>query len=201
MKKITLSFIFVIIFALSSFAQTTEHLKFKGVPIDGTLSEYIAKMNQAGFQLVETDDGEALLEGEFAGYKDCIIGVKTLQKQNLVHEIVVLFPSQDKWSGLYYDYERLKTMLTKKYGAPTKCVERFVNTPSYRDISDDNDKMEELEDDHCEYYSMYELNSGNIVLSIKSDNVLLGFRVNRIKLFYSDKVNSEKFEDAAMEDL
>ena len=53
----------------------------------------------------------------------------------------------------------------------------------------------------CEYYSMYELNSGNIVLSIKSDNVLLGFRVNRIKLFYSDKVNSEKFEDAAMEDL
>ncbi len=54
-----------------TFAQSSEHLKFKGVPIDGTLSEYVSKMKQAGFQLIETDDGVAVLEGEFAGYKDC----------------------------------------------------------------------------------------------------------------------------------
>lgn len=109
------------------FAQSSEHLKFKGVPIDGTLSEYVSKMKQAGFQLVGTDDGVALLEGEFAGYRGCMVGVKTLQKKDLVHEIVVFFPSQDKWSGLSYDYERLKTMLTKKYGNPAECVEQFVN--------------------------------------------------------------------------
>ena len=135
----------------SSFAQSSEHLKFKGVPIDGTLNEYISKMKQAGFQLVGTDDGVALLEGEFAGYSDCIVGVKTLQKFNLVHEIVVLFPSQDKWAGLNYDYERLKTMLTKKYGEPDECMEKF-NSPSYM-IEDDNDKMREVRMNNCKYYS------------------------------------------------
>lgn len=113
MKKIVVTLFLLMSFTLT-FAQSSDHLKFKGVPIDGTLSEYVLKMKQAGFQLIETDDGEAVLEGEFAGYSDCMIGVKTLQKQDLVHEIVVLFPSQDKWSGLSYDYERLKSMLTKK---------------------------------------------------------------------------------------
>lgn len=198
MKKTSFALFFMILFALSSYAQDSEHLKFKGVPIDGTLNEYVTKMKQVGFQLIETEDGIALLEGEFAGYSDCMVAVKTLQKQSLVHEIVVLFPSQDKWSGLSYDYERLKTMLTKKYGEPDECVERFINTPSYIDIDDDNDKLREVENDHCEYYSVYNTDNGSISLTISNDGYLFGCRV---KLFYSDKINSEKFDDAAMEDL
>ena len=38
MKKIILTLSFLMIL-MSSFAQSTEHLKFKGVPIDGTLNE------------------------------------------------------------------------------------------------------------------------------------------------------------------
>ena len=197
MKKIVVTLFLLMSFTLI-FAQSSEHLKFKGVPIDGTLSEYVLKMKQVGFQLIETDDGVALLEGEFAGYRDCMVGVKTLQKKDLVHEIVVLFPSQDKWSGLSYDYERLKTMLTKKYGNPAECVEQFVNTPIYIDIDDDNDKLREVENDHCEYYSVYNIDNGSILLTISNDGYLFGCRV---KLFYSDKINSEKFDNAAMEDL
>lgn len=200
MKKLFVT-LFLLMFCTLTFAQDSEHLKFKGIPIDGTLNEYVSKMKQAGFQLVEIDDGVALLEGEFAGYRDCMIGVKTLQKHDLVHEIVVLFPLQNTWSDLSYDYERLKTMLSKKYGNPAESVEKFVNTPSYRNLNDDNDKMSEVENDHCEYYSVYGVENGNIVLSIESDDVLLGFRHNRVKLFYSDKINSKKFDDAAMEDL
>lgn len=197
MKKIVVTLFLVLSFTLT-FAQSSEHLKFKGVPIDGTLNEYVLKMKQTGFQLVGTDDGVALLEGEFAGYRGCMVGVKTLQKKDLVHEIVVFFPSQDKWSGLSYDYERLKTMLTKKYGNPAECVEQFVNTPTYIDIDDDNDKLREVENDHCEYYSVYNTDNGSILLTISNDGYLFGCRV---KLFYSDKINSEKFDNAAMEDL
>ena len=197
MKKLIITFSFLMIL-LSSFAQSSEHLKFKGVPIDGTLNEYVAKMKQAGFNHEGTEDGTALLSGEFAGYSDCIVGVKTLQKLNLVHEIVVLFPTQDKWTGLSYDYERLKTMLSKKYGEPDECVEKFVNTPSYIDINDDNDKMREVESDHCEYYSIYNSEYGSITLQISYDGYFFGCRV---KLFYTDKINSEIFDDAAMEDL
>lgn len=196
MKKIIATLSFLMILMSSSFAQSSEHLKFKGVPIDGTLNEYVNKMKQAGFVLEETEDGVALLSGEFAGYSDCIVGVKTLQKLNLVHEIVVLFPSQDKWAGLNYDYERLKTMLTKKYGEPDECMEKF-NSPSYR-IEDDNDKMREVRMNNCKYYSTYNTDNGSISLTISNDGYEFGCRV---KLFYTDKTNSEIFDDAVMEDL
>ena len=196
MKKIIATLSFLMILMSSSFAQSSEHLKFKGVPIDGTLNEYVNKMKQAGFVLEETEDGVALLSGEFAGYSDCIVGVKTLQKLNLVHEIVVLFPSQDKWAGLNYDYERLKTMLTKKYGEPDECMEKF-NSPSYR-IEDDNDKMREVRMNNCKYYSTYNTDNGSISLTISNDGYEFGCRV---KLFYIDKTNSEIFDDAVMEDL
>ena len=196
MKKIIITLSLLMVLVLSSFALNSEHLKFKGVPIDGTLNEYVSKMKQAGFVLEGTEDGVALLSGEFAGYSDCIVGVKTLQKLNLVHEIVVLFPSQDKWAGLNYDYERLKTMLSKKYGEPDECVEKF-NAPSYM-ITDDNDKMRQVENNNCEYYSKYDTNNGSITLTISNDGYEFGCRV---KLFYTDKINSEIFDDAAMEDL
>lgn len=191
-----MTFSFLMILMSSSFAQSSEHLKFKGVPIDGTLNEYVNKMKQAGFYYETTEDGIALLSGEFAGYSDCIVGVKTLQKLNLVHEIVVLFPSQDKWAGLNYDYERLKTMLTKKYGEPDECIERF-NAPSYMTM-DDNAKMYQVERNNCEYYSKYDTNNGSISLTISNDGYEFGCRV---KLFYTDKTNSAIFDDAVMEDL
>lgn len=196
MKKIIITLSLLMVLVLSSFAQNSEHLKFKGVPIDGTLNEYVSKMKQAGFVLEGTEDGIALLSGEFAGYSDCIVGVQTLQKLNLVHEIVVLFPSQDKWSGLSYDYERLKTMLSKKYGEPDECVEKF-DAPSYM-ITDDNDKMRQVENNNCEYYSKYDTNNGSIILTISNDGYEFG---SRVKLFYTDKTNSEIFDEAAMEDL
>lgn len=195
MRKIVITLVFLMIL-LSAFSQSSEHLKFKGVPIDGTLNEYVAEMKQVGFYYEGIEDGVALLGGEFAGYSDCIIGVKTLQKLNLVHEIVVLFPSQDKWAGLSYDYERLKVMLSKKYGEPDECVERF-NSPSYM-INDDNGKMYETIMNNCEYYSIYNTDNGSITLTISNDGYSFGCRV---KLFYTDKINSKIFEDAAIDDL
>jgi hypothetical protein len=196
MKKIIATLSFLMILISSSFAQNSEHLKFKGVPIDGTLNEYVSKMKQAGFVLEGTGNGIVMLSGEFAGYSDCIVGVKTLQKLDLVHEIVVLFPSQDKWAGLSYDYKRLKAMLTKKYGEPDKCMEKF-NAPSYM-IEDDNDKMREVVMNNCKYYSTYNTDNGSITLTISNDGYELGCRV---KLFYTDKINSEIFDNVAMEDL
>lgn len=50
--------IFLLLFAstiLISLAQDkSEHLSFKGVPIDGTLNEYVSKMKAAGFSYLGT---------------------------------------------------------------------------------------------------------------------------------------------------
>lgn len=48
MKRLLMLFVCAL-FAITAHAQS-EHLTFKGVPIDGTLSQYVAKMRAAGFQ-------------------------------------------------------------------------------------------------------------------------------------------------------
>ncbi len=93
MRKIIISLFVVLAAFATAFAQSqSEHLTFKGVPIDGTLDEYVAKMKQAGFTYVTTQDGVAVLEGDFAGYQGCTVGVSTLKATNVVNTIGVMFP-------------------------------------------------------------------------------------------------------------
>lgn len=84
----------IMLTTMLSFAQTSEHPIFKGVPIDGTLGEYVAKMKQNGFTHIGTEDGVAILNGDFAGYKDCYIAVSILKQKDLAHRIAVLFPNR-----------------------------------------------------------------------------------------------------------
>lgn len=184
----------------SSFAQSSEHLKFKGVPIDGTLNEYVNKMKQAGFQLVEIEDGVAIMEGNFAGYNDCQIGINSSQKRDLVCEVAVVFPTQKEWTGLYDNYESLKSMLTQKYGNPVECVEEFALLKEKS--KDEINKI--MMDSYafyyhigmCIWYSSFDTLNGSINLSIKNQ----GFS-HFVLLRYCDKINCDKYKDDAMEDL
>src|SRR5205085_1224142 len=112
-----------------SFGQTkpdsSKHLTFKGIPLDGTLDQYVAKMVQSGFNRISQENGVATLQGDFAGYKDCNVNVSTLKQTDLVHKIVVLFPKKDTWSTLSENYSDLKLMLKEKYGDPSEIVEKF----------------------------------------------------------------------------
>ena len=61
----------------------SDHMTFKQVPINGTLSDYVDKMQNSGFTLFGTENNIAILKGDFAGYKSCFIGVSTLEKKRL----------------------------------------------------------------------------------------------------------------------
>lgn len=196
MKKLFL-FLSFLFFTLYAYSQNS-HLTFKGVPIDGSLDSYVVKMKAAGFEHIGTEDGIALLKGDFAGYRGCFIGVQTLRPRNLVHEITVVFPKQEEWPNLEYDYLKIKEMLTTKYGAPSKCKEEFVQTPIYMDIKRDDHKMRELRDGRCEYYSVFTLDNGRISLEIRDT----GFPYEaHIQLWYTDKTNESVIEADAMDDL
>lgn len=193
MKKIVVTLFLLMSFTLI-FAQSSEHLKFKGVPIDGTLNEYVSKMKQAGFQLVGTDDGVALLEGEFAGYRGCLIGVSTLKSVNVVNTIGVVFPARDNWSSLEGDYEHLKSMLTEKYGEPSDVVEKFQG---YGDPQTDQEKWINIMTDNYTWYTIFETENGDIQLSLEKGDYGEYF----VLLKYFDKINTEAVRSAAMEDL
>lgn len=54
-------------------------------------------MEQDGFKNLGTENGTVMLNGEFAGYKDCIVGVSTLKQKDLVYKVAVIFPEKDTW--------------------------------------------------------------------------------------------------------
>ena len=190
--------LFLLLFAivtLSTFAQTTsEHLTFKGVPIDGTLTEFVSKLKQKGLTHIGTEDGTAILKGDFAAYKNCTIAAVSLKQKNLVAKVGVIFPSLETWSSLSNNYFSLKEMLTKKYGEPAVCVEEFQN-----DFGKDNDnlKIHGVKMDKCKYVTGYTTEKGDIELQIKGSFTDGCY----VTLIYFDKINGEVIEAEAMEDL
>lgn len=197
MKTILISLFSMIVF-ITSFVQNStdseKHLKFKGVPIDGTLNEYVSKMKNSGFTLIRTEDGVAMLKGDFAAYKGCIVVVATLKEKDLVSRITVIFPEQDTWLSLSSNYFNIKELLTEKYGEPSKIVEKF---DTYSEPDDDNSKMHEVGMYRCKYYITYELANGTIQLSIEND----GFSTSFVMLSYFDKTNSKIIRQKAIDDL
>ena len=184
--------IILIFTTLLNFAQSSEHLSFKGVPIDGTLLQYITKMKENGLSLIQSKDGTALLKGDFAGYKDCIVGVSTLNQKDLVHKIGVVFPENDSWSSLSNYYFNIKDLLIEKYGEPTNVVEKFDE-----ETDDDNMKFIKVQLDNCTYFSAWQTGKGDIQLTINHLNSSSCF----IKLTYFDKINGEKIKAKAKSDL
>ena len=193
MKTKILTFILSLTVMLT-FAQTSEHLSFKGVPIDGTLNEYVDNMKKSGFTHISSENGVALLKGDFAAYKDCIIGVATLKQKDLVSKITVIFPEKDTWSSLSSNYYNLKELLSEKYGEPSEVVEKF---DTYSEPKDDNSKMHEVGMNRCYYYTTFDLENGSIHLSIEND----GFSTSFVMLSYYDKINSEIIRQKALDDL
>ena len=191
MKKILLCIVSVL-FAISAMAQS-EHLSFKGVPIDGTLDQYVAKMKAAGFTYLGQQDGTALLQGDFAGFKGCTVGVSTLKSVNVVSTIGVIFPACNDWSSLEQNYDHLKSMLTEKYGQPSDVVERFQNgTPR-----DNNSRLHELYMDRCTWYTTFATPKGDIQLSLQKREYNSCF----VLLKYYDKINTDTVRQQAMDDL
>ncbi|MDR6845538.1 hypothetical protein [Flavobacterium granuli] len=194
--KIILSLIVFLTSNSFTYSQVSDHLVFKGVPIDGTLDEYVSKMKEEGFSHIETENGTALLNGDFAGYKDCIVGVSILKQKDLVYKIGVLFPNKETWSTLSGNYFDLKEMLTEKYGKPSDAIEKF-DVPSYSQPRDDNDKMYKVKFDNCKYYSIWKTDKGEIQLSIEHESVRHCF----VRLSYFDKINSNIIKVKAKSDL
>lgn len=197
MRKL-FSLLFLTTITMTSFAQTkadsSKHLSFKSVPIDGTLNEYVSKMKKSGFTHLSTEDGTAILNGDFAGYKDCHVGVSTLKQKDLVHKIAVIFPKKDTWSTLSSNYFDLKKMLTEKYGEPSNVVEKF---DGYSQPREDDDKMYKVKFDNCKYHSIWETDKGDIQLSIDHNSVTSCF----VTLAYFDKINGNIIKSSAKDDL
>ncbi len=169
-----------------------EHLKFKGVPIDGTRNEFVQKMKTAGFTYDREEEDVVYMKGDFAGMKGCMIGVTTLKSRDLVCKVSVSSSIMDTWASLETQYQSLKNMLSQKYEKPTEVKEIFDS--SYK--LDNNDKMYELSSDRGEYCSVFKLENGYIYLSISAIRMK-----GAVVLTYVDRINGVIIQQDAINDL
>lgn len=170
-----------------------KHLKFVGVPIDGTLNQFTKKMKQKGFTYVGTEYGTTYLKGDFAGFRNCIVFVNTLRNKDLVTSVGVKFPEYSNWNSVYDNYSTIKDMLTAKYGQPTQVVEGFQGPFA----DGNNDRIQQVWMDRCKYSTTFKTEFGTIELYIAEYDLWHSC----VMLKYTDKANNILVRDAAMEDL
>ena len=177
-----------------------QHMKFMGIPIDGTLTSFTKELKKKGFKHVEAFDSEQIkfFVGNFAGYDNCYIQVIAISPENSrVVAVAVSFPLDEQWSDLASKYNNLKRRLTSKYGEPATCVERFQASAQ---PDDDFMKMLYVKQDRCEYESNFVNEEGYIVLNIVHANKG-GYDFSYVSLVYVDRVNRESMEQDVMDDL
>ena len=179
MRKIILLLCCAIISSIT-FAQTeTEHLTFKGIPIDGSLDSFVQKLKTQNLTYIGKENGIAIFMGEFAAYKDCTIGIVSLKQKDLVCKAAVTFSSCKTWSSLSDNYFT---------------IEEFQ---SHSEPDDDQMKMIYVQSDRCKYQTSFETSKGSIQLSISHQ----GYENCFVLLEYFDKINGEVVSNEAMDDL
>jgi hypothetical protein len=192
--KVLLITLSAILISLNINAQTpdNQHLMFKGVPIDGTLSEYVEKMKLNGFTLLGSENNGALFNGEFANYQNCKIGVGTSNKKDLVSTVFVMFPEREEWNDLYGDYSRLKQLLSEKYGIPNESKEKWEN--GYEPML--SLRMSAVKRGECNFITTFVTPNGKIQLRIEHQDATCF-----VFLGYFDKINGEIMKAKAIDDL
>ena len=190
--KTIFSILAAMLISLSAFAQS-EHLTFKGFPIDGTLEEYVACLKSAEFRIIELKKGEARLLGDFAGYKDCKVSVYSILPRNLVNEITVWFPYCSSWSAVEENYNELKQMMSKKYGTPSQEISDFEGCH----YSAETTIIGSLFKKEIIYNCTFETSKGTIYMWIEADS-----RSDAaVKMIYTDKINTATVKADAYNDL
>ena len=179
MKKIliTLTVLFAVIDIMAQ-----EHLSFKGIPIEGSMTEFCQKLKSKGFTSIGHENNITLFSGDFTG-RQATVGVTATDDGKNVFAVVVLFDPSGEWNTLVNTYDYYKDLYTRKYGKPTISKE---NNPAHLDSN--TALMAEVHQGTVVYGSAWEVTGGDIQLSIeKSSGVYEGM----VMIRYRDSQNIE----------
>lgn len=174
---VTLIMLFI---AVNIMAQ--EHLSFKGVPIEGSMTDFCQKLKTKGLIFIERENNIALFSGDFTG-RNATIGVTATDDGKNVLGLIVFFDPSGEWNTLVNTYDYYKNLYTRKYGEPTASREK---NPAHSDSN--TALMAEVYQGTVAYSSVWEVAGGDIQLSIgKSSGVYEGM----VMIRYRDSQNVE----------
>lgn len=186
--------IFVITLLFSTVINLTaqEHLSFKGIPIEGSMTEFCQKLKSKGFKLFNLyNNGVAMFTGDFTG-EQVHVGVSATEDGKNVYSVIVMFDESKEWKKLVNKYDYYKALYTRKYGEPSVCKEY---NPAR---SNDNfSLMHELSQGTVTYNSIWNVAGGSIELSIEKFDYSKGY----VCIKYRDAQNLEHKIQKELEDI
>ena len=180
MKKL---FIISLLFmAAATIMMAQEHLEFKGVPMNGTTSNFVSKLKGKGFTQVYDSGFDYVLEGRFTE-KPVTVYVLGSVKTGTVWKVAVRFEKETSWYSIKSQYNKYVEIFKQKYGVPADHFE-FFSKPYYEG---DGYEMQALRNEKCTYSTFFETTKGAITVSISKSECL--------ELRYEDSVNAQISKD------
>ena len=74
-----------------------EHLSFKGIPIEGSMTTFCQKLKAKGFTSIGRDNNITLFTGDFTGRK-ATVGVTATDDGKNVFAVIVFFDPSGEWN-------------------------------------------------------------------------------------------------------
>ena len=185
--KRLLSFFICLLLAVAAFAQNAdEHLKFMGIPIADSLSNFEKKLEDKGFAFedVFSDSIRANIR-EYKGlFTGRMVSVYVVSSYDIVWKIEVKYSDYKSFSNIEKDYKTMVEQYSIKYGDNFEHLEIFTDQENYLD--DDDYKLQQLKQGQCFYIAGWILKQGLIAIKINVDASL--------RIVYEDAESQKKTE-------
>ena len=108
MRKFLIAITLLFVAVINTMAQ--EHLSFKGIPIEGSMTEFCQKLKTKGFTQLGRDDNVTTFTGDFTG-RQATVGVGATDDGKSVHSVVVIFDESSEWNTLVNTYDYIKAYI------------------------------------------------------------------------------------------
>lgn len=190
MKKILLA-LSCLIFAIVSFAQNNTHIKFMGIPLTGTITQFQSKLVAKGCAYNKAvsssiSNGTRAFSGTFVGNKvDIYVFYDT--KTKIVYRAKALVCGISE-SIAEQEYLKMKNLLSQKYGSDSGHM--LVGTQGGKEavtFISITDKGE---------------NNGTIDLYIVQDDMLINYPYNyNLHIDYNDRLNTYKHQNRQLDEI
>jgi hypothetical protein len=169
---------------ITSINDNQEHFTFLGIPINGSIKQFVKELKKQKFELEEITEVDAVLNGRFAGDK---VQLLVQGEKETVLKVSVFFPLRKSWTDTKETYYLFKSILTKNYGEPKIVTETFEKPF----VDGSGDEKEALNEGKCifESYFITEKGEGMISLNIHTDMSLV--------IVYVDRANYLKLSEEA----
>lgn len=185
MRKILI----IALMAITTLSSAQEHLRFKGVEINGTFKAFVANLQKKGCQAGENIFGTFIIKADFTGAEMFVYPLVTSQSQT-VYAVVAGTAMYKEEVSLMAQYNELKSLLTQKYG---EGVETTIADGYYKNSIND------LERGNAHNAILFQTEKGKIYLYIHESGYQ-SIEAGSVNVQYIDKINEElKMKESAMD--